>query len=144
MEQAIEKFKFKGNLYIWKYHRLSNYPGWNITFNTLMGIELVNVLTLMQSSQWPSKKAVLTTIPTEQAETPIKNQVWQTKPQLVLSFKKFAAAGHWIILSSQDSIEIQFGSSKVKELIKSIEKQLQGNNDFAISDSFENNILYFW
>lgn len=145
MQKEIERFKLEGNIYIWKYSpQLSNFPGWNMSIDREARKNLPALLDLMQKSEWPSKKALPTAIPTTQPLLPVRGNSWKTKSEILLNYKKEHGADYWQTIANENTLEIRFGSNKLVEFINSIQRLQSGINDFAIGDENEENILYFW
>ena len=149
MKAQIEKHKVNGKVYTWTYKDNSrNYPGWNFTVNSKASKSLSELLDLMSSCEWSTKKKITTELPT-QAQLDVPNNQngiakWKSKTNLILNCKMSESENHWLINELDDGIEIQFGKAKLIELQSAINGIPKGNGDFAISDQNEQNILYFW
>jgi hypothetical protein len=75
MKEKIEKQKFDGNVYAWKYLENSrNYPGWNFTVDKTGSGSLLELLDLMKRCEWSSKKEIQTSTPTERQISVPNNQ----------------------------------------------------------------------
>ncbi|KAA3439777.1 hypothetical protein [Rufibacter hautae] len=149
MEAEIQKFKLKGRVYLWKYKELENrYPGWNLATDADGCDSLVKLLNLMDTSELPSKKTVPTEVPTKlQLKVPNYQQglaSWRAAKYLTLNFKKQGQISEWNITENGEEVEVRFGVGKLNQLRTAIAGIPQGKGDFAISDSDEENILYFW
>ena len=66
MKEQINKLKINGNIYFWKYLENSrNYPGWNFTVNKIGGENLLELIRLMRTCEWSSKKSIQITEPSQ-------------------------------------------------------------------------------
>ena len=149
MKARIEKFKIKGKVYTWIYKdNFRNYPGWNFTIDLQASRCLSELLDLMKSCEWSSKKKFSTELPTDFQLGVPNNQSgtakWKSEPNLTLNFKASESENYWRINELNNGIEIQFGKAKLTELQNAINGIPKGNGDFAISDQNEENIIYFW
>lgn len=150
MEQSIEKIKKEGKIYFWRYtENTRNYPGWNISFDDDGFTFLNRLLNLMQKSQWPSKKSISTDPPTEKVLLGVNNSggraSWKTVKTLSIQYKKKSPYPNlWRLNEEEQALTISMGSNKLNEFITAIIDTKKDHGDFAISDSIEENILYFW
>jgi len=149
MKDKIEKFKVVGKVYAWKYlENQRNYPGWNLTADLKASKNLSELLDLMMISEWSSKKTITTELPTEnQIKIPNnKNGIakWKSSPNLTLHYMKGESENHWLITETDNSVEIQFGKTKLIDFKNAINGILKGEGDYAISDHNAKSILYFW
>lgn len=147
MKLDIEKFKFVGEIYIWKYtNNTKNYPGWNLTLNKEAAQNLLKLFDLMLKSEWSAKKNIQTAPVTQfQADIPQnRNSNWKSKPKILFKYNNNDLNEFWQIIETDDCVEILFGKEKLYKLKESIHNIISGKSDFAISDSNEDNILYFW
>lgn len=150
MKEQINKLKVKGKIYIWKYLENSrNYPGWNITTDKIGGESLLELIDLMITCKWSSKK-------TFQTMEPNKNQLnvpnnkngkaeWKSVQNLTLNLKKEIEPDFWEIIDKGNEIEISLGNNSLLKLEKAIKRILNNDGDFAIySSNDDENVLYFW
>lgn len=150
MKEQINKLKVKGKIYIWKYLENSrNYPGWNITTDKIGGESLLELIDLMITCKWSSKK-------TFQTIEPNKNQLnvpnnkngkaeWKSVQNLTLNLKKEIEPDFWEIIDKGNEIEISLGNNSLLKLEKAIKRILNNDGDFAIySSNDDENVLYFW
>ena len=149
MKSKIEKHKINGKIYTWIYKDNNrNYPGWNFTIDSKASENFLELLNLMNTCEWSTKKAIKTELPTQAQLNGVNNQSgiakWKSKPNLTLNCKTNESRNHWLINELDNGIEIQFGKTKLVELQNAIKEIQKGNGDFAISDKNEENILYFW
>jgi hypothetical protein len=149
MKEQIQKYKVKGKIYSWKYKdKYNNYPGWNFMIDKVGVKNFIELLELMKKCEWSCKKAIRIENPTESQLRIPNNQSgkakWKSKDKLILNCRKNETDNHWLINESDKEIEFQFGKQKLIELQDAIMRIEKGNNDFAISDNNEENILYFW
>ena len=146
MEEAIRKFDLKGKIHFWEFREKNpNMRCWNFTAN-MQGCEsFIQLLELMQSSPYSSKKSILLSTPEiSQIEVPNNRNVnWRTKSKLNLIFKKNETSV-WSIKVPDDVLEISFGSEKMEKFINAVRQVKAGHGDFAISDDNDDNVLYFW
>jgi hypothetical protein len=149
MKAQIEKYKISGKVYAWTYKGNNrNYPGWNFTVDLKAGESLSELLNLMNTCEWSTKKTISTELPT-QAQLNVPNYEngnakWKSKPNLTLNCKTSESDNHWLIKELDTGIEIQFGKAKLTELQNAIKGIPKGNGDFAIFDQNDENILYIW
>ena len=149
MKAQIEKYRVNGKIYTWTYKdNQRNYPGWNFTVDLKASEDLSELLNLMNTCEWSSKKTLRTELPTDFQLKVTNNQggtaKWKTKSNLTLNYKKSESENHWLINEINNGIEIQFGKRKLNELQEAIKGIPKGNGDFAICDQNEENILYVW
>lgn len=147
MKLQIEKFKFIGEIYIWKYtSNIKNYPGWNLSLNISGAQSLLKLFDLMLQSEWSVKKAIETNNVTKfKTDIPRNgNSDWKSKKTIIFNYKKNNYYDYWQIIENGENIEILFDNEKLLKLKESIDNLISGKKDFAISDSNEDNILYFW
>ncbi len=149
MKAKIEKFKVNGKVYAWTYKdNQRNYPGWNFTLDKNACKSLTELLDLMNTCEWSSKKSFGLEIPNElQISLPNNqngNAAWKTVSKLTFNHRKNESENHWLIKKSENGIEIQFGINKLTELQNAIKGIPKGEGDFAISSENDENILYFW
>jgi hypothetical protein len=149
MKEEIQKFKVSGKVFLWKYKdNQRNYPGWNLTVDKVASPNLVDLLDLMDSCEWSTKKTLTTEEPT-QAQLNVPNNQrgqagWKSAQQLTLNSRKLESDDFWAVIENNGDVEIQFGKGKLKKLRTAIAEIPLGKGDFAISDTKEENILYFW
>lgn len=149
MKEEIQKFKVSGKVFLWKYKDdQRNYPGWNLTVDKAASQNLVDLLDLMESCEWSTKKNLITEEPT-QAQLNVPNNQhgqadWKSAQQLTLNSRKLESDDFWAVIEDNGDVEIQFGKGKLKQLRTAIAEVPLGKGDFAISDTIEENILYFW
>jgi len=147
MKLEIEKFKFVGEIYIWKYtSNNKNYPGWNLSLNISGAQSLLKLLDLMLQSEWSVKKAIeVNNVTNFQTDIPQnRNSGWESKKTIIFNYKKNNYFDYWQIIENGQNLEILFDNEKLLKLKESIHNLIFGKRDFAISDSNEENILYFW
>ena len=149
MKSKIEKHKINGKIHTWIYKDNNrNYPGWNFTIDSKASENFLELLNLMNTSEWSTKKVITTELPTQTQLNGVNNQSgiakWKSKPNLTLHCKTTESKNHWLIKELDNGIEIQFGKTKLVEFQNAIIEIQKGNGDFAISDKNEENILYFW
>jgi hypothetical protein len=147
MKQEIEKLNITSEIFIWKYlENERNYPGWNISFDKSVAEKLLELINLMDSCEWSSKKIIKVKTPS-QTQLKIANNrngeaKWKTKFSLVLNFKKDEPT-LWKMIEEENQIEIRFGQKRLIELRNAVVKKIDNLNDFAIYLDDEN-CLYFW
>lgn len=149
MDGKISKYRVAGKTYCWKYlENYSRYPGWNLTVSKEAAQSLSQLLLLMWNSEFPSRKEFPLSVPGEkQLHIPNNNggmAKFRYLKTLLVNYRKFDQSHLWEVLDSKDKLEIKFGSGKLREFCQAIERLKNGEGDFAISDNFEKNILYFW
>ena len=144
MDRTIEKFQFSGSLYIWKYvDDQSHYPGWNITGDNDGCDSLIELLEIMDKSDYPSRKSIKT-VPVTANQVKVANGGrYKATESLKLDYKRYGQI-EWKTSETKDGLLIEFNKDKIKELKTSIQKIKKGNGDFAVSDSLDDNVLYFW
>ena len=69
---------------------------------------------------------------------------WKSAKQLTLNYSKQGPDEEWIVTEKTDEVEVKFGKGKLRRLQTAIAEIPKGKGDFAISDSDDENILYFW
>ena len=149
LKNQIERFKVSPNISIWKYlENNRNYPGWNFNASPNTVQEIIHLLMLMEECQYStSKKMILKKTTDSQLRIP-NNRKGLAKikslNELVLYSKKESDSNLWKINEIDSRIEVYFGEDKLKELVNSLNRIIKGENDFAISDINEENIIYFW
>jgi hypothetical protein len=144
MEQHISKFKLQGNIYLWKYKaNTRNYPGWNFTADDLGCRSFVELLTLMRSSLYGSKKSIQLAEPTNAQTRAAVDLMFFPAQSLLVVYKK-GRAGMWKMEKINGALELSFDDDTAEKLQRAVERVRNGEGDFAISDSSEENILYFW
>jgi hypothetical protein len=144
MDSAIEKFKVKGAIYLWKYlSKQNSYPGWNLTADKVGCDSLSALMTVMDNSDYPSKKSLRTEPPIKQVKVANQTSTFETIQLLTLQSIK-EEMNNWVIEEGGNELVIVFGSKKLTELKNAIHKVKDGQGDFAISDDKGENILYFW
>ena len=141
MEKAIEKFKFKGKVAIWKFTENSkNYSGWNICFDKTGKSSLLGLLQKMNDSEWPSKKQINLCHPLDLNQGWIENVgEYQVAEEVILSHRK--SPHKWHLKSADNKLKITFGMHKLDELREGIEKEIF---DEAIAGEEDPNTLNFW
>jgi hypothetical protein len=149
MKAQIEKYKVIGKVYIWTYRdNQNNYPGWNLTVDKLASQSLSDLLDLMNACEWSSKKTFGLEVPTDLQIGVPNNQNgkarWKTVSNLTFNHRKNESINHWLIKTSKNNVEIQFGKNRLTELQAAINGIPHGKGDFAISSHDDENILYFW
>lgn len=149
MKEQINKLKIKGKIYIWKYLENSrNYPGWNITADKIGGENLLELIDLMKTCKWSSKKSIQTIEPSNnQLNVPHNRNgraEWKSARNLTLNLKKEIEPDFWEVIDNENDIEIILGKNSLLKLENSIRRILNNDGDFTISDNDEENILYFW
>ena len=145
----IEKYKVVGDIYVWKYRENQrNYPGWNFTMDKNASFSMVELLNLMDSCEWSSKKLILLSKPTQMQLDVPNNMKGKAKfkgyEELILNFRKTEDENYWVITELKDCIEIKFGKNRLSELKNAIMGIPLGKGDFGISDENEDNILNIW
>ncbi|WP_321309046.1 hypothetical protein [Marinifilum fragile] len=149
MDSQIEKYIPKGKIYTWKYtERYGKFEAWNFTLDQDGANSLSDLLDLMKESQYPSKKKIATTYPNRN-QLDVPNYLngkakWESKPNIVFSFKKYEDENYWEIKENTSSIELRFGFAKLRELKKAIQDIPKGKGDYGIYDASENNLLMIW
>lgn len=149
MKELINKYTVYGKFYCWTYKdNLRNYPGWNFTVDSKGSESLCELLNLMISCEWSTKKKISLELPTKMQINVTNNQngiaTWKSKPNLILNYNTCESENYWLINEFDNEIEIQFGKEKLTELQNAINGISRGIGDFAISDANDENILYFW
>jgi hypothetical protein len=111
MKVQIEKYKVSGKVYTWTYKGNNrNYPGWNFTVDLKASKSLSELLNLMNTCEWSTKKTVSTELPT-QAQLNVPNYEngnakWKSKPNLTLNYKTSEQENHWLTKELDNRIEI--------------------------------------
>lgn len=149
MKELINKYKVHGKVYAWTYNDNNrNYPGWNFTVDSKGSESLCELLNLMISCEWSTKKKISLELPTKMQLNVPNNQngtaKWKSISNLILNYHTCESENYWLINEFDNEIEIQFGKEKLTELQNAINGISRGIGDFAISDLNEENILYFW
>lgn len=149
MKEQINKLKINGNIYFWKYLENSrNYPGWNFTVNKIGGENLLELIRLMRTCEWSSKKSIQITEPSQkQLKVPNNSNgkaKWKTFKILTLNHRKDFEKEYWKIIENPEEVEIIFGEEKLIKFESFLSRILNNDGDFSISDNDEENILYFW
>ena len=149
MKEIINKLKVKGKIYIWKYLENSrNYPGWNITTDKIGGESLLELIDLMKTCKWSSKKTFQTIEPNKNQLNVSNNRngkaEWKSAQNLTLNLKKEIEPDFWEVIDKGNDIEILLGNNSLLKLENSIKRILNNEGDFAISSNDDENILYFW
>ena len=144
MDSAIEKFKVKGAIYLWKYlSKQNSYPGWNITADKEGCDSLSALMTVMENSDFPSKKSLRTERPIKQVKVANQTSTFGTLQFLTLRYIK-EEMNNWVIEEGENELVVLFGGKKLIELKRAINNVRDGQGDFSISDDKGENILYFW
>ena len=146
MEEAIKKFGVNGKIHIWEFKEKNpKLKHWNFTADSEGCSSFIQLLELMQSSPYSSRKTLTLTPPgNSQIKTPNNRNIdWKTKSRLNLIFKK-TETSLWNINVDGDELEINFSTDKLNEFIYAVAQVKAGKGDFAIADAKEENILYFW
>ncbi len=146
MDSSIEKFIPVGSISIWKYSEKNPlHRHWNLTADTKGCDSLLELLSLMQVSQFSSKKTVRLALPTDQQiNVPNnRNAKWHSKLILELKYTK-SNNDQWQLYETNNTIEIIAGNNKLIELCEVLKKIKNNKGDFAISDGNDDNVLYFW
>lgn len=149
MKEQINKLKITGKIYLWKYLENSkNYPGWNITVDKTGGDNLLELINLMKTCEWSSKKSIQIFKPNqEQLNVPNNKNgkaEWKSTQNLILNLKKEVEPDFWEVIDKGNDIEILLGNNSLLKLENSIKRILNNEGDFAISSNDDENILYFW
>jgi hypothetical protein len=149
MDSKISKYKVLGKIYIWKYkENKRNFPGWNLTVNNEGSKSLLNLLELLESSQYPSRKRVMLSEPTsKQLGVPNNrggNARYKPARVLELRFKKFNNEEIWRMAEQESVVILEFGTNKMRELKSAIAGVPEGKGDFGICDAEDENVLFFW
>jgi hypothetical protein len=147
MDSQFAKFKFNGQLFLWKYRdNIRNYPGWNISLDPAGCDSFLSLLDLMEQSEYSSLVSFFVNEPSQE-HLNIANRGARYKicKRIKLNHKK-QPDDLWHMNESTSALTITFGLPKLQELKESIEKVQSGDGDFAITEKKESeeNILYFW
>jgi hypothetical protein len=98
---------------------------------------------MMKLSEYSSKKIVNIEAATKkQTQVTDRSSTFRSAQKLTISHKKNSKE-LWQLNINGD-VEIVFGEDKLTELEDAIRKVRTNEGDFAIADSKDENILYFW
>lgn len=141
MDSRIEKYKFAGNVAIWKFPGNTNYWGWHIAMDKNGAKSLLELLTLMSSSKWPSRKLI-------DLENPLKlDQEWINTVDKTLIYKKVLLVYRpdeeelFYLDENGTNPRIYLGPSSCQEFVRHINK---GSFDKAMPTPDGTNALNFW
>lgn len=145
MDNHIDKYRVQGRIYIWQYVPYNrNYPGWNLTADQHACDSLIDLLGLMRSSAYPSRKTIQTVQPTEKVVSVAnRSNGYNSKPRLSLKYNEDAPVT-WKLDDSGDELLVTFNSERIIKLQAALQKVKLGEGDFAVADDQDENILYFW
>jgi hypothetical protein len=145
MESQIEKFKLKGRLFVWKFHPENrNYPGWNLTGDTEGCNSLIELLELMQASSFPSRKTIATQTATiSQVKAATGTKPFKSANKLTLRYRK-GEPQFWYTEEVDNGIRVTFGEREIELLQTALRRIIKGEGDFAIGDSEDEHLVYFW
>lgn len=145
MEKIIEQFRHKGRLFIWNFHPENrNSPGWNLTGDTEGCSSLMELLEHMQGASFSSRKTIAierATARQVKVITGAKPYKWVT--ELHLQYKK-GEPQLWYTEEKEERLHITFGEREIDLLQTALQRIIKGEGDFAIGDSGQQHLLYFW
>ena len=144
MDKKIQKYKIEGKIAFWKFMENSkNYPGWNISFDKIGRQSLIELLEMMNNSQWPSKKELKLSSPFELNQDWIKtNGTFQLAESVIISNKK-TPIDLWELKDNNSNLIISIGNDKLFELKSKIVEQIFDECIYGNKD-VDSDILYFW
>lgn len=141
MDKEIDKHIIKGLISCWKFNSNKNFSGWNFSANETGNASLIEVLSKMIESEWPSKKEILLTIPEENDQNWVKNVgSYCTPVKLIISNIK-TPLNKWELTFINNELILYAGNKKIIELLENLSKN---TFDGGISDENGNNLLTFW
>lgn len=150
MDLEIQKLKKEGLITIWAYKQnQKNYPGWNLACDQTGHAFLERLFKLMNNSTWSAKKSFQIDHPTKIILDAVNNlngkAEWFSPRDLTLRFKKDPLhLDDWKISFSNNMLDIVVGGKKILELQEVLQKIRTGKDELAVSDPFDNHILYLW
>jgi hypothetical protein len=132
----VDKWKQVGHLYLWRYKEgLRNYPGWNVTADSLGSDSLIDLLDRMIDAQFSSQQMVHLSKPTD-AHLVIPNNgaaSWKHASKLIISFpKERVSLDHWHLSIDGDKVILTLGLSNMREFRDAILDLKQGGGDYSI------------
>lgn len=145
MDRAITDLKLVGAISLLKFKvNYRNYPGWHLIADEGGRKFLADLLDLMASSEWSSRKVIEVTDPTRfgrRVPNWDSERQWIVPARMELIFRKEGA--DWLIEGSQGAVHIQFSTTAMTKFQKAIAKNSGGENDFAIGEG-NDALLWFW
>lgn len=139
----VYNWKQKGNLYLWRYKdNPKNYPGWQFAGDRVGVKSFCELLNLMQKEERNVKRTIQFSTPTEKELTiPGCNSKIVSESKAVLHCEVEGSI-EWCIKPYGDSMDIIADPYSIKGLRESLNKWLNGENDFSFGHA--KNQLWFW
>src|SRR5258708_6729726 len=146
MNSLTLKYKFAGNIFLWKYlDNTPNYPGWNFSADKEGGQSLSVLLGEMLASEFASTKTIQVSKPSNEQVLIANNASrFSTTEQLILKVKKKDNDEWNIEEPNNGNLIINLSGRYVSDFKNAVLKISNGQGDFAIADDQDQNILYFW
>ena len=149
IKEKIWKYQINGTIHIWKYHENTrDYPGWNFAADEHAIIDLIDLLKIMEKSEWPVSKLIETVKPTfNQLKVPNNKNgfaKYEAREKLIFIFERNGPNEYWSIISNSESLEIIFGLDKLYELKETLAKPNINNCEYRVYDYENEDILFLW
>jgi len=153
----IAHWRQRGNVYLWRFPTdVRNYPGWQCTADAEGCRSLVEMLTIMASSEWSSKIDIALTAPTPEITSLTgftRGERWSYPGRLTLHYPgNTVDADLWRWSGDLRTPTLSLGSSMLVKLVDAFEKVGRGIGDFCVHArdqclhgfDFEKMSIWFW
>src|SRR5690606_24876348 len=125
----------------WRFLHQKNYPGLNICFDQEGRNSLIELIKLMLSSQWPSKKNLDLISPLELDQNWVTDAgQFNTYGRLVLICQR-KTTNHFRIVGNNGSVELHFDDVKLREFNQHL---IDGAFDTGMMTTDRSDSINFW
>lgn len=145
MESNLQPFQLKGRLVLWKFSpEHQKYIGWNLTADEEGCTSLVELLEGMHTASSSAERTIATELATPSLVKAVTgSRPHKTVSRLTLRYHKDEPQ-LWRTEEEGDALLIHFGEREIELLQTALYRVLKGESDFAIGDTHEAHLLYFW